>query len=91
MEPKSITGKDMSKVTQIYRVTQYNIACCYSGLNQVNISCASSDSNRQETSVDHALRIYFRDQSCRKKGGIKRTCHSSYYLKIPAASCLSPS
>ncbi|KAK9826931.1 hypothetical protein WJX74_000612 [Apatococcus lobatus] len=38
LEPKSITGRDMSKVSQIYRVTQYNIACCYSGLNQVDAS-----------------------------------------------------
>ena len=33
MEPKNYLGDDFSRVTQIYRVTQYNIACCYSMLN----------------------------------------------------------
>ena len=27
-------GDDFSRVTQVYRVTQYNIACCYSMLGQ---------------------------------------------------------
>lgn len=34
LEPKNYLGDDFSRVTQIYRVTQYNIACCYSMLNQ---------------------------------------------------------
>ena len=36
LEPKNYLGDDFSRVTQIYRVTQYNIACCYSVLNQVD-------------------------------------------------------
>ena len=35
LEPKNFVGDDFSRVTQIYRVTQYNIACCYSAMNQV--------------------------------------------------------
>lgn len=36
MEPKNYMGEDLSKVTQIFRVTQYNIACCYSAIDQVD-------------------------------------------------------
>ncbi|KAK9803594.1 hypothetical protein WJX72_003213 [[Myrmecia] bisecta] len=36
MEPKGYIGDDFSRVTQIYRVSQYNIACCYSSINQVD-------------------------------------------------------
>ena len=35
MEPKNFKGEDLSRVTQVYRVAQYNIACCYSSINQV--------------------------------------------------------
>lgn len=38
MEPPGYVGDDFSRVTQIYRVTQYNISCCYSAMNQVNMS-----------------------------------------------------
>ncbi len=34
LEPKNYLGDDFSRVTQIFRVTQYNIACCYSMLGQ---------------------------------------------------------
>ncbi|CAG9467690.1 unnamed protein product [Pedinophyceae sp. YPF-701] len=34
LEPKNYLGDDFSRVTKIYRVTQYNIACCYSALEQ---------------------------------------------------------
>jgi hypothetical protein len=36
MEPKNYLGDDFSRVTQIFRVAQYNVACCYSAINQVN-------------------------------------------------------
>lgn len=35
MEPPNFVGDDFSRVTQIYRVTQFNIACCYSSMGQV--------------------------------------------------------
>lgn len=35
MEPKNYLGDDFSRVTQIYRVAQYNLACCYSAIDQV--------------------------------------------------------
>lgn len=35
MEPKNYVGDNFARVTPIYRVTQYNIACCYSALNSV--------------------------------------------------------
>ena len=38
MEPKNYVGDDFSRVTGIYRVTQYNIACCYAALNQASLS-----------------------------------------------------
>lgn len=36
MEPKNYIGDDFSRTSQIYRVTQYNIACCYSALGSVD-------------------------------------------------------
>ena len=38
-EPKGYRGDDFSKVTQVYRVAQYNIACCYSTIGQVRPCC----------------------------------------------------
>ena len=34
LEPKNYLGDDFSRVTQIYRVAQYNLACCYAAINQ---------------------------------------------------------
>jgi hypothetical protein len=35
MEPKNYLGDDFSRITQIFRVAHYNVACCYSAINQV--------------------------------------------------------
>lgn len=35
MEPRNFVGDNFSRNTPIYKVTQYNIACCYSMLDQV--------------------------------------------------------
>lgn len=35
MEPKNYVGDNFSRITQIYRVTQYNIACCYAAMGSV--------------------------------------------------------
>jgi hypothetical protein len=35
MEPRNYVGDNFSRVTPIYKVTQYNVACCYSMLGQV--------------------------------------------------------
>ena len=37
MEPKNYLGDDFSRVTQIFRVAQYNVACCYSAISQVRV------------------------------------------------------
>lgn len=37
MEPPNYLGDDFSRITQIYRVSQYNISCCYSAMNQVSV------------------------------------------------------
>lgn len=34
LEPKNYLGDNFSRVTTIYRVAQYNMACCYSALDQ---------------------------------------------------------
>lgn len=34
MEPRNYVGDNMSRVTPMYPITQYNVACCYSMLNQ---------------------------------------------------------
>ena len=39
MEPKNYLGDDFSRVTQIFRVAQYNVACCYSAIDQAR-ACA---------------------------------------------------
>lgn len=41
MEPPNYLGDDFSRITQIYRVSQYNISCCYSAMNQVS-TCSLS-------------------------------------------------
>lgn len=43
-EPKNYLGDDFSRITQIYRVAQYNLACCYSAIDQVSLAYASCDS-----------------------------------------------
>ena len=35
LEPKNYIGDNFEKVTNLYRVAQYNIACCYSCLGAV--------------------------------------------------------
>jgi len=35
LEPRNFVGDNFSRVTPILPVTHYNIACCYSMLNQV--------------------------------------------------------
>ncbi len=35
MEPRNFVGDNFSRNTPIYKVAQYNIACCYSMLDQV--------------------------------------------------------
>ena len=35
MEPRNFVGDNFSRITPIYKVTQYNMACCYSMLGQV--------------------------------------------------------
>jgi hypothetical protein len=37
MEPRNYVGDNLSRVTPIYKVAQYNIACCYSMLSQVGM------------------------------------------------------
>jgi len=44
MEPKNYLGDDFSRVTRVYRITQYNIACCYSTLGQVDNGLEAIDS-----------------------------------------------
>lgn len=36
LEPRNYVGDNFSRVTPIYKVTQYNVACCYSMLGQVD-------------------------------------------------------
>lgn len=43
MEPKNYVGDDFSRVTKVYRITQYNIACCYSTLGQVDAGLEALD------------------------------------------------
>ena len=34
LEPKNFTSDNFSRVSQTYRVTQYNVACCYAAMDQ---------------------------------------------------------
>jgi len=52
LEPKNFIGDNFEKVTQVFKVSQYNVACCYSMLNavepglealQVAMSCGFDD------------------------------------------------
>ena len=40
-EPRGFRGDDGTRFTQVYRVAQYNIACCYSTIGQARPFCAS--------------------------------------------------
>ena len=40
-EPRGFRGDDGTRFTQVYRVAQYNIACCYSTIGQAGPCCAS--------------------------------------------------
>lgn len=44
MEPKNYLGDDFSRVTRVYRITQYNIACCYATMGQVDAGLEALDS-----------------------------------------------
>jgi tetratricopeptide (TPR) repeat protein len=44
MEPKNYLGDDFARVTTVYRITQYNIACCYSTLDQIDAGLEALDS-----------------------------------------------
>ena len=43
LEPKNFVGDDFSRVTQVFRVTQYNIACCYATLEQEDAGLEALD------------------------------------------------
>ena len=45
MEPKNYLGDNFARVTEVYRVTQYNIACCFAALKQV---CRNTKRRREE-------------------------------------------
>ena len=38
LEPENYMGDNFSKVSEIFQVSAFNIACCYSKMNQVNAS-----------------------------------------------------
>lgn len=42
LEPRNYVGDNFSRVTPILPVTHYNIACCYSMLNQVSAWAVTS-------------------------------------------------
>ncbi len=43
MEPANYLGDDFARVTQVYRATQYNIACCYAAIGQVDAGLEALD------------------------------------------------
>lgn len=45
MEPKNYLGDNFARVTDVYRVTLYNIACCYSSLGQTENALESLDAS----------------------------------------------
>ena len=57
MEPKNYLGDDFSRVTQIFRVAQYNLACCYSAIDQVRILSACSSWSTVQVSSFQKLQL----------------------------------
>lgn len=43
LEPKNYIGDNMSKTTDVYRVAQYNVACCYSMINSIDAGLEALD------------------------------------------------
>ncbi|KAL6779838.1 TEF30 [Auxenochlorella protothecoides x Auxenochlorella symbiontica] len=54
MEPPNFLGDDFSRVTNIARVTQYNIACCYAALGQVDSGLEALESALDSGFEDYA-------------------------------------
>lgn len=74
MEPKNYLGDDFSRTTQIYRVTCYNMACCYSDLKQVD---AGLDS------LEDALACGFEDfKKCRNDKNLANLRESEKFKQV---------
>ena len=57
MEPRNYVGDNFSRVTPVYKVTQYNIACCYSMLGQVRpfFHCPAHKSFNGKSPINHSV------------------------------------
>ena len=58
MEPKNYLGDDFSRVTQIFRVAQYNVACCYSAISQVRARARRPEHLSQLPQAARAARVW---------------------------------
>ncbi len=54
MEPKNYVGDNLARITDMYRVAQYNVACCYSVLGQTEAGLEA---------LNNALKVGFEDYS----------------------------
>lgn len=72
-EPKNYVGDNMSRVTPIFQVTQYNVACCYSMLDQVRTSQARSALVAINPNINHEACISW---DCL----VRNECDSSHFL-----------
>jgi hypothetical protein len=82
MEPKNYVGDNFSRITDIYRVTQYNIACCY----------AAEGSVRHCSLLQPATRACGRDVQLTARLNLKGcsiSCSPSDDLMILLMHCLS--
>lgn len=70
LEPQKYIGDDFSRVTQVYRVAQYNVACCYSTIDQV---CTAHPAH-SSTSASHrqALHSFAQGEVSAVQGGFVR-------------------
>jgi len=74
LEPSGYMGDDFSKTSSIYRISQYNVACCYSMINEVQASLEA---------LDMCMDVGFDDyKMVRKDPSLENTRKSEDFTKL---------
>jgi len=68
LEPRNYVGDNMSRVTGVYQVSQYNVACCYSMLGQVDEGLKSL-----ETAMSAGFEDYSKIRSDKNLEGLRKS------------------
>ena len=96
LEPKNYIGDNFEKVTNLYRVAQYNIACCYSclgavepGLEALQVAMSVGFDDFRKIRTDPSLKQLQQSDKFKKLLDKARFCRGAACL-LACASCLQP-